>query len=508
MSYLEMKHISKRFPGVRALDDVNFYMERGTVHALLGENGAGKSTLMNILCGLYSATNGEIYLKGNKLNIKAPKDSIRAGIGMVHQHFMLIPNLTVVENLALGMQKKLSLLDLAQVEARLLELCDRYKMDIPPRKKVSELTVGQCQRLEILKSLYRGAELLVLDEPTAVLTPQEVEELYDIIHTLTQEGNSVIFITHKLREVMDVCDYVTVLRRGQLVQTLRIKEVTSRQMLANLMIGQNIDLETHKNPAKPGPVVLRVDHISYPGKLKEFSVCVHGGEIVGIAGIDGNGQSELIECVTGLKHAASGVVEICGKDVTQASVKEVLRQQVGHIPEDRHKYGMVGDMSVKENLIMMTYNDSPLRGRFLMNWKCINQYASEIVEEFNIKTPSIEELSKKLSGGNQQRMVLGRELRRKPELLVAVHPVRGLDIGATQYIFERMIEERDRGAAVLLVSTELDDIIALSDRVVVICGGELMGSVVGEDIHNKPLLGLMMAGVHYEDAKTELSHAQ
>ena len=504
MSYLEMKHISKRFPGVRALDDVNFAMERGTVHALLGENGAGKSTLMNILCGLYSATEGEIYLSGSKLTIKAPKDSIKAGIGMVHQHFMLIPNLTVVENLALGMQKSYEFLDLNHVEERLVALCNKYKMDIPPRKLVSELTVGQCQRLEILKALYRGAELLILDEPTAVLTPQEVGELYEIIRTLIAEGNSIIFITHKLKEVMDVCNYVTVLRRGKHIETLSIDQITSYQMLAKLMIGQDLNLELHKSIANPGRTILHIDTLSFKGKLKDFSLDVHAGEIVGIAGVDGNGQKELIECITGLDHATAGRVEISGKDVTKASVKEILNQQVGHIPEDRQKYGIVADMSIKENLIMMAYNTRPLCGKFFINWNMVRQYASRIIEEFHIKTPSIEELSQKLSGGNQQRLVLGRELQRKPDLLIAVHPVRGLDIGATQYIFERIISERDRGAAVLLVSTELDDIIALSDTVAVMCGGELMGTVTGDEIHNRPLIGLMMAGVHYKDAKTEL----
>lgn len=498
MSYLEMKHITKRFPGVLALDDVSFSLEKGEVHALLGENGAGKSTLMNVLYGLYQANSGEISLNGQTVQISEPKDALKHGVGMVHQHFMLIPAMTAAENIILGTEKGVRSLPMEQLCRQIMELSQRYGLGIDPSAKVAHMTVGQCQRLEILKALYRKAEILIFDEPTAVLTPQEVTEFYGIVRSLKAENHSVVFITHKLAEVMELCDRVTVLRQGRKMRTLEIGEVTGHQMLAELMVGKSVELSIQKEERTPGGVVLEVEGLCAKDakgieKLKDVSLQIREGEIVGIAGVDGNGQHELVECLAGLHRMDRGTMRIGGRDCTNAPVREILDQGVSHIAEDRHKRAMVGEMSIKENMLLMNYATPRFCRHGLINWKEAAGYADELCREYEVKTPDCEESSRKLSGGNQQKMVLGRELSRKPKLLYAVHPVRGLDIGATQFIHRRLLEERQRGAAILLVSTELDEILELSDRILVIFDGQIVGEVSGKDA-KKEEIGILMAG--------------
>ncbi len=499
MALLEMKHITKRFGSVVANYNVDLSVEKGEVHALLGENGAGKSTLMNILYGMYNQSEGEIYFQGKQVHITDPKHAIELGIGMVHQHFMLIPALTVIENVVLGYKDNSPVLNLKEAAQKFTAMAKRYNMDIDPWLKVSELSVGQQQRLEILKALYREADLLILDEPTAVLTPQEVEGLFHMIRQLTAEGKTVIFISHKLAEIMEICDRCTVLRLGTLAACVKIDEVKDKEHLASLMVGKSVELVTAKDKAKPGEIVLEVSNISCLNErnldaLKEISFHVKKGEILGICGVDGNGQSELIKCITGLLKVKSGTIKIHGKDVTNLSPKDVLQHDVAHIPEDRHKMGMIKDMTVEENLILMSYDQAPYSKNGILDWKCIEGHSCEICRAFSVKTPTIKELAGNLSGGNQQKFVVGRELDRNPKLLIAVHPSRGLDIGATKYIQGRIIEERDRGAAVLMVSTELDEIMEISDRIMVIYEGKIMG-IVDQTDATRNGLGLLMAGI-------------
>ncbi len=500
MAFLEMRDISKSFPGVVANSHVNLTVEKGEVHALLGENGAGKSTLMNILYGLYQPDEGEVWLRGKPVQIRDPKEAIALGIGMVHQHFMLIPALSVIENVVLGMRKNKVSLNLAKAAEEVQALAARYNMSIDPYAKVWQLSVGQQQRLEILKALYRGADLLILDEPTAVLTPKEVEELFVMVRQLTAEGHTVIFITHKLAEVMEVCLRCTVLRQGKLAATVDTCQISNKQELARLMVGRDVELTTTKAPAQLGEVVLEVSGLSALNNkklpaLKDVAFSIRAGEILGVAGVDGNGQSELVECLTGLRETAGGTITIGGKNMANHRPREILEQGVSHIPEDRHKMGMAADMSVKENLMMMNYFKRPCSRYGIINWKWVSHHAQELCEEFGVKTPSVEELAGKLSGGNQQKFVVGRELESQPTLLVAMHPDRGLDIGATKYIQSRILEERNRGAAVLLVSTELDEVMELSDRIMVMYEGEVMGILHAEHAAREEI-GLMMAGAH------------
>ena len=501
---LEMKKICKYFAGVRANYNVDFSVAEGEVHALLGENGAGKSTLMNVLYGLYAPTSGEIYLHGKKVDITSPRKAIELGIGMVHQHFMLVSALSVVENVVLGMKgAKSPLLDLSAAAAKLQKLADQYNLAIDPYAKIWQLSVGQQQRVEILKALYRGANLFILDEPTAVLTPQEVEELFNMIHTLTEQGKTVIFISHKLNEVMSICSTLTVLRLGEVVGTVKTCE-TTKQELAKFMVGKEISLEYDKAPVDPQTQkpVLELKNVSCTNNkglaaLKGVNLEVKSGEILGICGVDGNGQSELADSITGLIKVTSGQILINGKDLTNAKPLNVLKSGVSHIPEDRHKRGVVLGMNLIENVLLMNYyRDEFLNGPFL-KWSKINSYAADLIEQYQVKTPSAYEMMSNLSGGNQQKVVLGREILRQPDLLLAMHPSRGLDVGATEYVQRNIIVERDRGAAVLLISTELEEILSLSDRIAVIYEGEIMGIVSPDiEIHK---LGLMMAGTHFED---------
>ena len=471
---LEMKHITKRFASVVANEDVNLSIKKGEVHALLGENGAGKSTLMNCLYGMYDSYEGEIFFDGKPVKIQDPKQAIALGIGMVHQHFMLIPALTVIENVILGLQDNKAVLDLKAAAQRFTEL-------------------------EILKALYRDAKLLILDEPTAVLTPDEVDGLFDMMNMLTGEGHTVIFISHKLNEIMKICDRCTVLRLGRLAATVEISEVHNRQELANLMVGHQVELKTDKKPLNLRGERLKVENLCCDNDrglpmLKDVSFSVQGGEILGVCGVDGNGQSELVQCITGLRQASSGKITITGVDTTHFTPKQILNLDVSHIPEDRHKYGMVGSMSVEENLILVSYDRKLFSLHNFLNWKWIAGHSKNICDLFKVKTPTIKEKAINLSGGNQQKFVVGRELDRTPNLLVAVHPSRGLDIGATKYIQSQIMGQRDRGTAVLMVSTELDELIELSDRIMVMFEGKIMGIIDQKDA-SRETLGPLMAGL-------------
>ncbi len=499
MALLEMRHVTKRFGPVVANSDVSLTIERGEVHALLGENGAGKSTLMNILYGMYAQSEGEVLYNGVPVRIKDPRQAIELGIGMVHQHFMLIPALTAIENVVLGYAGNREVLDLKEAARRFTDMAARYNMNIDPWCKVEQLSVGQQQRLEILKALFRNVELLILDEPTAVLTPQEVEGLFEMIRQLTQEGKTVIFISHKLNEIMTICDRCTVLRLGKVAASgIPIADITDKQQLAALMVGQSVDLVVKKRDAEPGKVVLKVEGLSCLSArnlpaVRDVSFELRAGEILSVCGVDGNGQSELVKAICGLIRPTGGKIVIDGTDVAGKPPREVLKRGVSHIPEDRHKMGMVARMNIRENLTLMSYDQAPFSRRGVIRWRWIDKHSAELCARYNVKTPNVSEFAGNLSGGNQQKFVVGRELDRKPRLLVAVHPSRGLDIGATKYIQSRIVEERDRGAAVLLVSTELDEILEMSDRILVVYEGEVMGIVNQKDATRNGL-GLMMAG--------------
>lgn len=494
---LEMQNITKRFPGVLANDHVSLEVERGEVHILLGENGAGKTTLMNVLYGLYAPDEGEIYYEGKKVRFTSARESIRAGIGMIHQHFMLIPNHTVTENIILGMPSKRGILDLRGAGQKIRETGKRYGLDINPEAKVEDLTVGEQQRVEIVKALYRGASLLIMDEPTAVLTPQEVNELFVTLRQLIDQGLSIILITHKLSEVMAIADRITVLRDGKVIDTVDAR-VTTEVELARLMVGRDVLFQVEKTPCQPKQEVLQAANLVVTSKergrlLDDLSLSIRAGEILGIAGVDGNGQSELAQVITGLLTPDSGDIRFNGEEITHLSVRERTERGISHIPEDRHKHGLVLEFSVAENLILQTYYRKPNVGRRFLRWKDIFDRAENLSREFSIKTPHVHESCRKLSGGNQQKVVLARELMREPMLLIAVHPTRGLDVGAIEYVHKKIIEERDRGAAVLLVSTELTEIMALSDRINVLYKGRCVGELEGKntDVYE---IGLLMAG--------------
>jgi len=496
---LEMKNITKRFASVIANEDVNLIIKKGEVHALLGENGAGKSTLMNCLYGMYDSYEGEIYFDGQLVNIQGSKNAIALGIGMVHQHFMLIPALTVIENVVLGLKENKKVLDLDSAAKKFTELGKKYNMEIDPWIKVEQLSVGQQQRLEILKALYRDAKLLILDEPTAVLTPGEVDGLFDMMTALTSERHTVIFISHKLNEIMRICDRCTVLRLGKVAATVEISDVKNRQELAALMVGREVELTTQKAPADLRGEKLVVKDLCCNNDrgipaLKNVSLEIQSGEILGICGVDGNGQSELVQCITGLRESTTGQILINGHDSTKFNPRQVLKQGVSHIPEDRHKFGMVGAMEIDENMSLISYKETLYSIKGILKWNWIRKHSQKVCEDYNVKTPNVRELANNLSGGNQQKFVVGRELERDPGVLIAVHPSRGLDIGATKYIQSQIVKQRDNGTAVMMVSTELDELIELSDRILVMFEGEVMGIVDQKDA-TRETLGPLMAGV-------------
>ncbi|MGE5552309.1 MAG: ABC transporter ATP-binding protein [Betaproteobacteria bacterium] len=495
---LEMKGITKRFPGVLANDGVDFEVRRGEVHALLGENGAGKSTLMGILYGLIRPNAGEIRWAGSPVRIRSPRNALDLGIGMVHQHFMLVPALRVVENLVLGLPAgRGPFLDLSRAAARLAGLSQTYGLKVDPWARVADLSVGEQQRVEIIKALFRSADLLILDEPTAVLTPQETEELFGIIRRLRSEGHAVVFISHKLNEVLAISDRITVLRAGRVVGTVAARE-TTRDELARLMVGREVSAERIRKAGPPGATVLEVKGLEVRNRrglpaVRGVSLEVHQGEILGIAGVDGNGQNELVEAIAGLAKVHVGQVRVNGADVTNAAPRAIYERGVGHIPGDRQGTGLVVGLSIQENLVLSTYYLPPFRKGPFLDWMAIANQARELVAEFDVKCPGVGAPVRTLSGGNQQKLILARELSRKPDLLLAVHPTHGLDVGATQFVHQQLLQARDRGCAILLVSTELDELLALSDRVAVLYEGRIMGTVEARQADLREL-GLMMAG--------------
>jgi ABC-type uncharacterized transport system ATPase subunit len=500
---LQLSGITKRFPGIVANDHVDFDLAKGEVHALLGENGAGKSTLMNILYGLYHADEGEIRINGTPLRIDSPRDAIDAGIGMVHQHFMLIPVLSVAENIVLAMEPHSGpFLDLGSAEQRVRDLSQRYGLTVDPTARVERISVGQQQRAEILKALYRGAEILILDEPTAVLTPQEAEELFAILRSLQAEGKSIIFISHKLGEVLAIADRITVLRQGKSVDTVPRAGAT-QEGLARMMVGREVVLRVEKAPAQPGEPLLEVKDLVVVDErglaaCRGASFDVKAGEIVGIAGVDGNGQTELIEALTGLRHPASGTIVVGGKDITKATAREVLDTGVGHIPEDRQVRGLVLDFSLAENLALHDFRTPP-ESRF--GWlfpRRLVERARRLLKEFDVRGGGPETPAASLSGGNQQKVVIAREVSRNPRVLVAAQPTRGLDVGAIEFVHRRLVAERDEGRAILLISFELEEILSLADRIFVIFEGRCVAEY--PPIVSEEELGFAMTGGRRDEA--------
>jgi general nucleoside transport system ATP-binding protein len=499
---LELREITKRFPGVLANDRISISADRGKVLGLLGENGAGKTTLMNILSGLYRPDSGDILIDGQPMVFNDPAAAIHAGIGMVHQHFMLVPVFDVVESVALGAEPTTGVVrtfDRATARARLVELSQQYGLDVDPDARIEDLPVGVRQRVEILKALYRKSDILVLDEPSAVLTPGETEELFTIIRGLAAGGTTVIFITHKLNEVLEVADTITVLRRGHVAGTVMPKE-TSREELANLMVGREVELVVKRGEAHPKEVVLELKDLTVRNDqdgiaVRGVNLDVRAGEIVAVAGVQGNGQTELVEAITGLRHVDSGELRIGGELVEHATPRRVADLGVAHIPEDRSRDGLVRAMTVAENYVLDSYHREPYSRRGRLNGKAIAEGAATGVREFDIRTPSIETHVGSLSGGNQQKVIVAREFYRPVKLVIASQPTRGLDVGSIEYIHRRIIEQRDAGAAILIVSTELDEVLALGDRVAVMFAGRIVG-ILSSDEATKEAVGMLMGGVH------------
>ncbi len=501
---LELRDITKAFPGVLANDHISLTLEEGTVLALLGENGAGKSTLMNILYGLYTPDEGEIYVRGERVDVGGPNDAIAKGIGMVHQHFMLVPVLTVTENVMLGVESLRGIfLDRASAARRIHEISESYGLDVDPNALVKSLPVGVQQRVEIIKLLYREADILILDEPTAVLTPQEVEELFKIIQFLLDQGKSLIFITHKLKEVMAIADRITVLRNGRVVGTTTPGETDEKQ-LAAMMVGRDVLLEVEKGPSHPGKPVLSVEGLDVVDDrgnqtVEGVSFEVHAGEVLGIAGVQGNGQTELVQALTGLRESRAGRVTINGVDVTHASPREILQQGVAHVPEDRQKDGLVLSFPISDNMILNTYYQKPFARSLNLQEDTIMAEAEQRAREFDVRTPSILTPVANLSGGNQQKVIVAREFSRPIHLLIASQPTRGLDVGSIEYIHHRIIEKRDEGTAVLVVSSELDEVMGLADRIAVMFEGRIVDIVPAGQV-TKEEVGLLMAGIKKEES--------
>ena len=496
---VKMQDIVKKFGDFVANDGINLTVRKGEVHAILGENGAGKSTLMNILYGLYHPTSGKIFIDGKETTIGAPQKAIDLGIGMVHQHFMLIPPFSVTENIVLGMEDtKGVVLDLKKSREKIVELSKRYGLSVDPDAKIEDISVGMQQRVEIIKVLYRGANTLILDEPTASLTPQEIVELMDIIKSLTKDGKSVILITHKLKEIKTCADSCTIIRHGKYIDTVDVK-VTSESELAAMMVGRDVSFSVEKEKREPGEVVLEVKDLCAKDYrkvdiLKSLSISVRRGEIVGIAGVDGNGQSELVEILTGLKKADSGSVSILGKNAFNVTPRQSFDMGITSIPEDRQKHGLVLDFSVAENLILQNFEKEPFSKSGILNDKNIEAHANKLIEKFDIRPKdSAKKSAKTLSGGNQQKVIIAREVTNDSDLLIAVNPTRGLDVGAIEFVHKYLVEQRNKNKAVLLVSFELDEIMNLSDRIEVIFDGQITGEVMGEYADEKEL-GLLMAG--------------
>lgn len=496
---IEMRNIVKKFGNFVANDNINLTVHKGEVHAILGENGAGKSTLMNVLYGLYHPTSGDILVNGEKVAIDNPKKAIELGIGMVHQHFMLVQPFSVTENIVLGMEPiKGMTLDMKKAREEVVKLSERYNMQIDPDAKIEDISVGMQQRVEILKVLYRGADILILDEPTASLTPQEIEELIEIIGNLTRDGKSVILITHKLKEIKASADYCTIIRQGKYINTVDVNEVNEND-LASMMVGRNVEFVVDKKEITPGEVVLEVNDLH--GKdyrdieiLKGLDLKVRRGEIVGIAGIDGNGQTELVEIITGLRKGESGSVKINGEEIFNCTPKEAFDKGISSIPADRQKHGLVLDFSVAENMILQNFGEEEYSHKGILKKDAIKEKTKKLIDKFDIRPSGCENrLAGQLSGGNQQKVIIAREITNDKDLLIAVNPTRGLDVGAIEFVHRYIVEQRNKNKAVLLVSFELDEIMSLSDKIDVIFDGKIVGSMAGKDA-DENTLGLMMAG--------------
>ncbi|MCA9943720.1 MAG: ABC transporter ATP-binding protein [Anaerolineales bacterium] len=497
-----MQEVSVRFPGVLANDRVNFTLKQGEIHALLGENGAGKSTLMNVLAGLYKQASGSIRVNGELVNFNSPKDAIAKGIGMVHQHFMLVPTQTVTENILLGLNEPKFFMNLAQYDKKILELQDQFGLRVDPKAKIWQLSVGEQQRVEILKTLYRGANILIMDEPTAVLAPQEIDDLINTMRSMVAQGKSIIFISHKLHEVTAVADRITVLRKGKVTAEGREMAGLTRENLAELMVGRSVVFAVEKKPQKPGPVVLSMKDVHAGNNkgvpaLRGVSLDIHSGEILGIAGVAGNGQSELAQVITGLRPC-TGTIQVNGEDVSNQPPITAIRSGVSHVPEDRTKVGSAPNMSITENTIMKSYRGSPISSRWQINFTHARERARSLKQKYDILAPSVETMARKLSGGNLQKVILAREISSEPTLMVAVQPTRGLDVGAIEAIQTLLLEQRENGTAVLLISEELEELLALSDRIAVIFDGRIMG-IVDSDKADIKELGLMMTGSMKEE---------
>jgi simple sugar transport system ATP-binding protein len=496
---VELKQITKRFPGIVANDSISLTLRKGEIHALLGENGAGKSTLMNILFGLYQPDEGSIEMDGKLVTIDNPNTAIKYGIGMVHQHFKLVQPFTVTENIILGMEpKKGTNIDYKSASAKVAKLSEQYGLQVNPNSKIQDISVGMQQRVEILKTLYRGADILIFDEPTAVLTPQEIVELMAIMRRLVAEGKSIILITHKLKEIMEISDRVTIIRRGKVIDTVDTNQ-TNPNDLAEKMVGRRVSFKIDKAEPQIGEPVLEMNQVKLTSKdnvplLNGIDLNVRAGEIVGIAGVDGNGQTELIEAITGLRKVNSGTITLSGTNITNLSARKIIENGISHIPEDRHKHGLVLDFSIKENMILETYYKPPFSKGALLEQDVIAEHAEKLVKAFDVRTPDIETKARSLSGGNQQKAIIAREIDKNPDLLIAAQPTRGLDVGAIEFVHQQLIKQRDEGKAVLLISFELDEIINVADRIAVIYCGKIIGEVYPKDTNDQEL-GLMMAGL-------------
>lgn len=508
MEYVvEMRNIRKEFTGIVANDDITLAVRPGEIHALLGENGAGKSTLMSILFGLYQPDRGQIYVRGQEEKITNPNVANALGIGMVHQHFQLVHNFTITENIILGLESsRYGRLDLRAASARIKALSAQYGLNVDPDETIENVSVGMQQRVEILKMLYRNAEVLIFDEPTAVLTPQEITELIKIMKNLVAEGKSIILITHKLKEIKAAADRCTVIRRGRYVGTVEVAAASEKDM-AEMMVGRQVFFKVEKQPRIPGAVLLSVENLSVKNHtklpaVKDVSFQLRAGEILGIAGVDGNGQAELVEAITGLRPVAQGSIHLAGVDITHFSIRERIEAGLAHVPEDRQKRGLVLDYSLEDNMVLEIYGREPFSRRSLLSRAAIRRYAQEIIAHFDVRAAQGPlTTARSLSGGNQQKAIIGREISLNPKVLIAVQPTRGLDVGSIEYIHKRLVAQRDAGYAVLLVSLELDEILHVSDRIAVLCQGELVGSVAAAET-NENELGLMMAGIGREGAGT------
>lgn len=506
MEYVvEMLNIRKEFPGIVANDNITLQLKEGEIHALLGENGAGKSTLMGMLFGMYKPDRGSIKVRGKEVKISNPNVANDLGIGMVHQHFKLVDNFTVTENIILGCEPRKGLtVDIKRAAKKIEDLSKQYGLNVDPYAKIEDISVGMQQRVEILKMLYRNANVLIFDEPTAVLTPSEIDELISIMKNMTKEGKSIILITHKLREIKEAANRCTVIRRGKYIGTVDVEDTTEADM-AKMMVGREVSFKVQKDEAKPKDVVVKIENLSVNNNkkvlgLKNFSLDIRAGEIVGIAGVEGNGQTELVEALTGMRNVESGSIVFKGKNIVKESIRQRIDDGMAHIPEDRHKRGLVLDYTMEDNMVLKAYRNKPFSKNGLLNRAKISEYAQKIIETFDVRSgEGGKSIARSLSGGNQQKGVIGREIESDPDFLIAVQPTRGLDVGSIEYIHKRLVEQRDLGKAVLLVSLELDEVLNVSDRIAVVNNGELIG-IVNANETNENEVGLMMAGVKKEEA--------